>query len=269
VTEGVTVVPADAKAEESGVVVTAEGNKLVAMLAAPAAKGSYKFNVNVAAGDVVSTIALTVKVVEADMTKAATISAKGTIDVLNRENTSMVITAALKSVNGTISGVALQGDDADKFVVVEENGKLLLKAKPDAELRTKVAYSLVPVLTLTNAEGETMELSGKALSVKAAQGKPKLTVTPAKPAMDLEQEGIKLDIAATLKNAPNPTIGSIEQLNLQDVFTYDSETGILSFAEGTTAAKGKKYTLQLQVTYADQAVNEKPAVLKCTVSINK
>jgi len=94
-------------------------------------------------------------------------------------------------------------------------------------------------------------------------------VTPAKPAMDLEQEGIKLDIAATLKNAPNPTIGSIEQLNLQDVFTYDSETGILSFAEGTTAAKGKKYTLQLQVTYADQAVNEKPAVLKCTVSINK
>ncbi|MBR5558951.1 MAG: leucine-rich repeat domain-containing protein [Oscillospiraceae bacterium] len=267
--QNISVAPADSKAAESGVVVTVEGNKLVAKLTKPTAKGSYKFSVSVTAGEATSTTSLTVKVVEADATKAATIAAKGTIDVLNRENTSMAITAALKSVNGTISGVSLQGNDADKFVVVEENGKLLLKAKPDAQLLTKTNYSVIPVLTLTNAEDSTMNLEGKALTIKVTQGKPKLTVSPAKPAVDLNSDGFKLDFEATLKNAPNPAIGSIEQLNLTDAFTYNSETGILSFAENATAVKGKKYTLQFAVTYADQAANEKPVVFKYTVSVNK
>lgn len=249
------------------------GNKLIARLNnRSVAAGSYKFKVY-ATGTSAAPVSLTVKVVNNDLSKAVKLSAKGSIDVLNRAGSSVTVTPVLKSLNGQITDVKLSGDFAHLFeAALNEKNQIVIHARETDEkgrrvaLITKYNYNVNLVLTVENAWGETMQLTTPAIKLKLKQGKPKIAATPKKPVFfDGAYNSVKLDMAASLKGAANPEITKIELINQSDLFDY--REGVLRLRDNGAAVKGKSYSLQFRITFRDQADNEKATVVKISAKV--
>lgn len=272
---GVSVSAADVKAQgviNSGIVfgfdrtrnnVTARLNNVAV------AKGSYKFRVNVRATDSLTiSTPLTVKIVDVAMDKAVKVSAKGSIDVLNREGTFVTVTPALKSLNGTIADVRLSGRAAHLFSAECADNKVIIHAKPNAALITKYNYTVKLNLTIENAEGHTLRYTTPEINLKLKQGKPKVTVAPKNATLfSGSYESVTRSISATLKGAENPFIESVELLNNNDSFACGYEDGVITLTNTPNTVKGKSYSLQLRITFAGQADNEKATTVKYTVKV--
>ena len=196
------------------------------------------------------------------------LSAKGTIDVLNRNATNSTVTPVLQNLNGIIVDAGLTGKAAHLFNSEFEAGKVIITAKEDANLITKYAYELKLVLTVKNALGETEEITSEAFKLKTKQGKAKITAVPKSGTFySATYNTIKLDFDATLSGAKNPVIEKIELINFTEMFDYNAEMGELTLKNNGEAVKGKKYNLQFQITLDGQADNEKAVILKYSVSV--
>lgn len=296
---GVSVSAADAKAKSilgSGIVFTYDDtehreHKVVAKLNnTSVAKGSYKFKVNVKISDTMTVSApLTVKVVNTAPEQSIKVSYRGSIDVLNRENTFVTVTPSLKAINGTIRDVKLTGNAAHLFDAAPDmdGNKVIIRIhRPDPEnmdeinyqeqinLITKYPYKVKLILFLQNAEGETFRYTTPDISLKLKQGRPKVSVSP-KNAVSFSGSygnGITRKITATLKGAPDPIIEKVELINNNEAFTctYQTKNGSVdtfTLTNTSDAVKGKTYSLQLRVTFRDQADNEKAAVIKYSVKV--
>ena len=234
------------------------------------ANGTYKFNVIAKVGENYSTTApLTVKVVDkaaADTLKKLTVS--GSIDVLNRSNTSSSVTPTFQYLNGTITDVSLSGRNGNLFAAELVNGKVVITANEDAKLITKYAYKMNLVLTVENAMGDSMEITSKEISVTVKQGKATVSAVPKSAIIYAAiRNEIVFDVDAKLSGAKNPVIEKVELVNFADVFEYDFATSTLSMKDNGVAVKGKSYALQFKVTLEGQAANEKAVVLKYNVSV--
>ncbi len=275
---GVSVSAADVKAQNiinSGIVFAFDQteNKIIAKLNnTTVAKGSYKFKVNVKVTDTVTiSTPLTVKVVDTAADKSVKVSSKGSIDVLNRTNTFVTVTPALKALNGTITAVQLTGNAAHLFEAEYADNKVIIHAKENASLITKYNYKVKLLLTLQNAEDDTLQYTTPDISLKLKQGKPKVTIAPKNISFfsGAYGTGITRKISAVLKGAPDPVITKVELVNNNDAFTcaYSMEDKTITLANTPHAANGKTYSLQLKVTYKDQADNEKAAIVKSSVKV--
>ncbi len=75
---------------------------------------------------------------------------------------------------------------------------------------------------------------------------------------------------AVLKGAPAPEIERVVLTGNTDAFTYvynkDGE-GTLTMRDTGRAVKGKSYSLQFKVFFAEQADNAKPVTVKYTVKV--
>lgn len=232
-------------------------------------KGSYKFKVNVIVNDTLTvSTPLTIKIVDVVMDKAIKVSAKGSIDILNREGTFVTVTPALKSLNGNIADVRLSGRAAHLFDAECENNKVIIRAKSSAVLITKYNYRLQLNLTLENAEGNIMHYMTPEITLKVKQGRPKVTVAPKKATLfSGSYENITRNISATLKGAENPNIIDVELMNNTEAFTCDYADGVIALRSTPNTIKGKTYSLQFRVTFEGQADNEKPMIVKYTVKV--
>ena len=270
---------ADAKTQEvieEGIVFETAGNKVTARLNnRPVMPGSYKFKVTAQTGnkDVISA-PLTVKVVNTDLAEAVRLSAKGTIDVLNRTNSFVTITPKIKALNGTIADgeVRLLGKDAHLFYAKAVNGQVSVYAREDAALITKYPYSIKLMPVLENADGQTMQVITKELRIRLKQGKPKLALSPRSAAFFKgAYNSVQLKISSSLKGAPAPELMDLRLLNGANIFTYNYDSfaasGTLTLPEKSTAVKGKKYNLRFQVHFKGQADNEKTTVIKYSVKV--
>lgn len=265
-----------AKSQEvihDGIVFEQTGSKLIARLNnRSVAAGTYKFKV-LAPGISAAPVSFTVKVVNTDLSKAVKLSAKGSIDVLNRAGSCVTVTPSLKSLNGQITDVQLSGDFAHLFrAELNEKNQIVIHAREtDAKGRrvaliTKYNYDVNLVLTAQNAEGETMQFTTPAVRLKLKQSKPKVAIIPKSPVFfSGAYNSVKLDVAASLKGAANPEITDIELVNQTDLFDYSN--GILTLRDTGTAVKGKSYSLQLRVTFRDQADNEKATIVKVNAKV--
>lgn len=266
----------DAKSQaviHDSIVFEQTGSKLIARLNnRSVAAGTYKFKV-LAPGISAAPVSLTVKVVNTDLSKAVKLSAKGSIDVLNRSGSCVTVTPSLKSLNGQITDVKLSGDFAHIFQAeLNEKNQIVIHARETDDkggrvaLITKYNYDVKLVLTAQNAEGETLQLTTPAVRLKLKQSKPKVAVIPKSPAFfSGAYNSVKLDVAASLKGAANPEITGIELVNQRDLFDYNE--GILTLRDTGTAVKGKSYSLQLRVTFKDQADNEKETIVKVNAKV--
>ena len=245
-------------------------------------KGSYKYNVNLHADDLQTlTTQITVKVVDEAPAKCITVSAKGSIDVLDRAGTAVTYTAKLKNVQGEIVGAELRGTDAGLFegTFDVEDGKLVVKAHDWAGYSTKHTYKITPVFFVRSEDFGEVELEGKEQSIKVKQGKPKLTVTA-----DVSNilyrnrtNEVTIDLDALLNKTTDVKIVGIEPLNYAGTFDYYlidesgnviEENGEMKYVEEIRIkgndypqeiiASGKTVTLQFNVYYEGMAVNEKP-----------
>ncbi|MDE6014789.1 MAG: Ig-like domain-containing protein [Acetatifactor sp.] len=265
-----------AKSQEvihDGIVFEQTGSKLIARLNnRSVAAGTYKFKVH-APGISAAPVSLTIKVVNTDLSKAVKLSAKGSIDVLNRAGSCVTVTPSLKSLNGQITDVKLSGDFAHLFrAELNEKNQIVIHAKETDDkggrvaLITKYNYDVNLVLTAQNAEGETMQFTTPAVRLKLKQSKPKVAVMPKSPVFfSGAYNSVKLDVAASLKGAANPEITDIELVNQTDLFDYSN--GVLTLRDTGTAVKGKSYSLQLRVTFRDQADNEKATIVKVNAKV--
>ena len=256
----------------------------------PVNPGTYKFIVQAAQNGTVWKTPLTVKIVNTAPDKAVKISAKGSIDVLNRENSYMTLTPSLKALNGTF--VIPQSEDPEKDRKVELRGrdahlfrakwdatgtKIELRAETNETLVTKYQYSVTPVIKLETVNGEVEEIQTPAVKFQVKQGSVKITALPTTALMySGAYNSVQVDLSASLKGAPAPEIENVTLVGNTDAFalsgyTYDKKTGKgvlqLQMMDGGRAVKGKTYTLQLQVRLSEQADNVKPVTVKYKVKV--
>ena len=239
------------------------------------APGSYKFKVNIRATDTLTvSTPLTVKVTDTAMDKAVKISAKGNIDVLNREGTYVTVTPSLKSLNGTITGVRLSGRAAHLFLAECEDGKVFIYAKPNAALITKYNYKVKLDLNIENAAGDSIRYMTPEINLKLKQGKPKAAVSPKSLTIySGTSPAITRRITATLKGRETELpIENVELLNETDAFQCDyTDAGnngpVITLRNTAETIKGKTYKLQLKVTFRSQADNEKATVIRYSVKV--
>ncbi len=278
---GVSVSAADGKSQaviQTGIVFQYDGEsqQVIARLNNTAvAPGSYKFKVNIRATDTLTvSTPLTVKVTDTAMDKAVKISAKGNIDVLNREGTYVTVTPSLKSLNGTITGVRLSGRAAHLFLAECEDGKVFIYAKPNAALITKYNYKVKLDLNIENAAGDSIRYMTPEINLKLKQGKPKAAVSPKSLTIySGTSPAITRRITATLKGRETELpIENVELLNETDAFQCDyTDAGnngpVITLRNTAETIKGKTYKLQLKVTFRSQADNEKATVIRYSVKV--
>lgn len=272
----VSISAANSKSEKllnNGIVFEISGNKIVAKLNSNTTpKGTYAFKVNVKASENCTVSAsLAVKVVDVTAAEAVKISQKGSIDVLNREESCVTVTPSLKSLNGEIENVTLTGQSGHLFKAVldADKNKIYIYVKPSAAVITKYDYKVKLKLTIINAEGETTQVTTNELKLKLKQGKIKVTATPVRAVFFSNScNSVKLDTAAlTMQNASKLTITNMELINYQNVFDYDNSSQKLTLKSNGEAVKGKSYTLQFKLNVEGQADNEKEIVVKYKVVI--
>lgn len=240
--------------------------------------GTYKYLVQAAKDGQIWRTPLTLKVVNTDAEKAVKIKAKGSIDVLNRDGSFMTLTPSLEAVSGEYvipedREVKLAGRDAHLFRASwSADGKTIeLRAKEKETLVIKYQYTVTPVLILRNVNGVTEEISTPAVKFKVKQGSVKVSASP-KTALAYSgaYNSVGIDMNGVLKGAPAPEIERVVLTGNTDAFTYvynkDGE-GTLTMRDTGRAVKGKSYSLQFKVFFAEQADNVKPVTVKYTVKV--
>ena len=240
--------------------------------------GSYKYIVQAAKNGQIWKTPLTLKVVNTAPDKAVKMTAKGSIDVLNRDGSFMTLTPSLKAVSGEFvipesREVKLTGRDAHLFRASwSEDGKTIeLRAKRNETLVMKYQYTVTPLLMLRNVSGVTEEITAPAVKFKLKQGSAKVSASPKTALMySGAYNSVEIDMNAALKGADAPEIERVVLTGNTDAFTYvynNEGKGTLTMKDTGRAVKGKTYTLQFKVSFAEQADNVKPVTVRYTVKV--
>lgn len=225
--------------------------------------GTYKFDVKIEALDKVYTKTLTVKIIDKPVNKCLTIKKSGSIDILDRENTSVNLTAKANDINGKVVSAWLEGADADFFYGNYEAGKLVIKAQRHQPMLVDYGYKVQPVFEMECADGSRYEIRGKVQTIKLKQGKVKLALKPMKNALYRDADNVFLLNVSALSAKKNPVeISDVRLLN----YNYDlgtlfyREDGMLMVSQTGREkiwAKNKTYNLKLEVTFSEQGGNVK------------
>lgn len=226
-----------------------------------------------------TSLTLTLQVYQSDKL-GVTLSAQGKLDTLNPDSAVTYTLSKLTNCSGIPEAVSPEGPDADKF---------------HAELDTS---GVKPLVKLTMREGQTyatnvtykvqlrFRICGRDVlsavqSVKVTQSALKLTAP--KTVSLYQAQTAPLQAAVTLTAPAGARIGTITlaEKNAPEILAAFGDGGFSARIEGSTAVlsldptgaaglkAGKSYTLLLDVTCANHAVNLKPTQLKLTVKILK
>lgn len=211
---------------------------------------------------------ITIKVVDVPPAKALSVSAKGSINVLDRYGSEITYTAKVNNINyAELSGGSyLIGPDADKFDMYEYgDNTIVVYAKEGIDYSTKQNYYVTPVFVFRNLEGSEFELVGKQQKIKVKQVEPKVTVTSPEGNVLYRDRNNELSfyIHASNNNNSQVNISRVELANYADDLniTFDSVTNKVTLSQDAVKqiiASGKTWQLKLNVYYADKAINTKP-----------
>ena len=212
---------------------------------------------------------LTIKIL--DGAKAQTgisLKAKGSIDLLDREQSKIVYTPSFKNMTAKLTDATFASRDPNKdlFDLSVENGKVVLQAKSGVELSTRQTYQVRMLLILNNRYTGSVTVK-----VKPTAKYPKIKVTPAKTTLYKGTES-RLQAAVTLTGKTNAAIkdvtldqdkaGAYANFDL----TYENGKVLLSMKDqGSTLTAGKTYKLTLLVSFEGEAEDAVPK--KATVSV--
>ncbi len=225
--------------------------------------GTYKFDVKIEALEKVYTKTLTVKIIDKPVNKCLTVKKSGSIDVLDRENTSVKLTAKVSDINGKVVDAWLEGAEADLFNYCYENGKLVIKAHRHQPMLVDYGYKVQPVFQIEGADGSLYEVRGKVQTIKLKQGKVKLALKPMKNALYRDADNAFLLNVSALSAKKNPVeISDVRLLNYNHDLDawFDGEAGTFGVSQTGREkiwAKNKTYNLKLEVTFSEQGGNVK------------
>lgn len=179
---------AELKGKDSSLVIQdwrEDGDVIVRFNDNDIATGTYKFKISAGNSDDVeyTSTVLTVKIVDKTVKQSLKVTAKGSIDMLNREGTFITYTPKISNLTGTVVDGGLAGKDADLFEPYFEDGKLIVKAQEGRRYSTKIAYEVHTVFWVQTEDWNGYEISSdndpkaKPFKIKVKQGKPKLKAT--------------------------------------------------------------------------------------------
>lgn len=237
-------------------------------------KGTYNYNVRTEIAENKSiTTKMKVSVIDKDTT--ISVKAKGTIDILNRNNSSIVCTPQLKNISGKIIDVSLTGTDAHLFnVELDDVGKTIITAKDDVAYITKYPYKVQLVYTLKSGERPYM-VNSKPITIKVKQGTINLVSSLSSSQLYQAADNF-LNINLTAINASGESleikdVSLVEAKNMKGAFevcySESANSYQLSLKDATKVKKGKNYSVKLNIKFAGQADNEKAKTITVKVTV--
>ncbi len=240
-------------------------------------KGTYKFKVQVPVeGDVTVETPVTVQVVDDAYDKSVRLAQRGTIDILNREGTFVIVTPSVKAINGKVVDAELTGDYAHVFDAEfdRDGGRVMITADRYATLITQYDYKVKLILAIVNGDDQ-LDYTTADIKLRLKQGRPRVALSPVGAVFfsGIETSAV-LDVAAALSGAKTPpAIETMELLNYTEAFMgeYKEVNGQaaekLVLTSKTGAVKGKTYRLQFKVTLEGQADNERATTVTYAVKV--
>lgn len=246
-------------------------------------KGTYKYDVWVECEEYnyKASVPLTIKVVDVSADKCISVSAKGSIDVLQRDATSIAYTPKLKNITGKAEDGWLSGQNAELFETEfnQEDGKLYVRAREGFIYSTKASYKVKAVFWVQTEDYHGFEMESKELTIKVKQGKPKITVSSSIDTL-YRQIGNEVEInISALLGSKDVVIEEVTLVNYtDDLRLSDYEAGrdeegnpyYMAYNPDTKSVRltttdisksilksGKKWSVKLAVRYRDKAGNEK------------
>lgn len=264
-----------------------EEGRIKASLNDKVGKGSYTYTAEpvVLVGDkpvVLKPIVITVSVIQS--APSINMKAKGSIDILQRDQTAVTYTPTIKNLNGEITNIQMAGPDANQFVLKEnENGSIQVQAKEGVIFRTDCKYQIQFVFTLKTEKG-IQQIATKMLSIKVKQGKVSLKaqqtdgIYPLKSAF--KENGYALNAKLSVLQPQGVEIQNIRLIDTTDSFellnwTVD-ENGIIHMPIVLTETEArqklnlklkKTYKLKLEVELKDAAGNLKPVSTNLKIKV--
>ena len=254
---------------------TFENGKLCIRLTDDLTLGTHKFTLHAKVQHpsveqwVTVEVPLTVQVYSG--TPKVTLSAKGKLDTLN-PNSAITYTPKLTNCIGTVTDVKLDEQYSTLFNTEVVNGTIRLTLKDQVQYATNVTYKVRFQLTVC---GQT--LLSPVLSVKVTQSTVKVTAAPATLTLFQSQSEPltgKLTLSAgEIENITVSTKSSADLLAALKEFNaqISGKTAELelSVQDASLLKAGKSYTLYLDVTPKNNAVNLKSTQVRLTVKVLK
>ena len=213
----------------------------------------------------------TLKVAVVPSNKKASVSfkSKGSINLLDRKNTSVIVTPTIKNYTGTVKEVELYGVNAGKFKTEIQDGKIIITAQSGKALKANKAYQVGMYVTLDSDVSFTSQIK-----VTPKQKNPKLTQSTKTVVLFESAKGIVYgkDITIDVAAKQSGKIKNIELVSVSDTFGFELDedgTGVIYVKETASLKAGKKYSIKLAVTFADDASNAKPSYITVKVDYRK
>ena len=231
-------------------------------------KGSYSFTANYAINKIAGMkTAFTVQVTTG---AKATGKVKGSINLVDRTNTYATVSATVKNIDATVTGVEFLGNSS-LFEIKWDSaaGVALVYAKDGASYRAGSRYKVTPVFTVTTALGQGM-LEAKPVYISVKQTALKLDkIAPVEVKIsEKDAEGR----AATKVTAPKgAVIEAIQQLDQTDKFevSYDAGSGNLyvAVANAGNVKAGSSYNVKLEVIPEGNGASAKKQTITLKVKV--
>lgn len=232
----------------------------------------YQFNLNTSGKNLATTLSIKVINVKEEDAKVS-VSAKNTIDILDRENTYVKITPKFTNVakDASISlRNELEGRDADLFEVVHypDTG---IRLKEGVSVSTKATY-MVKVVYDIDSNGANITLTSDDIKIKLKPSKATAKIT-GNGSFGNKAETRPLEIVLTNSKKQVIDIENLELTNFKKDFKVQynvvSEKWELIFNPTGETARGKSYTLKFNVYPEGASVNDKPIVVNYKINIVK
>ena len=233
-------------------------------------KGNYSLQVK--AGNL-NPVTLKVKVVDVEKANVtATVKKSGSIDVLNRNGSNIVLKGSFKNVakDAMITKVRLTGRDAYLFEIASVNGKdVAVQLKDNVAVISKYAYKVGVEYTIDCPGDKDLVLNSQAVDVKLSQKKPKVKVEGDGICSNMKDESTDMKVVLYNSTGVKIDVQKVKLLNYTRDFAYDLENGkLIHKADGETAI-GKTYSLKFEVVAKEGAENEKPVTVVYKVKVVK
>lgn len=207
---------------------------------------------------------LQIKICPIKSKASVSMKTKGSINLLDRENTYVLVTPTIKNYTATVTDVELYGANSGKFSAKVADGAIILQAVSGKAIAANKKYAINAYITLDSG----VRLQAK-ITVTPKQRNPKLTQSSKSVVLFESARGMEYGAKWLVKPAANQVgeIKSIQMASHTESFGYSE--GVIYVKDSTALLSGKTYTVKLAVTYKDHAKNVKPTYVSVKIDYRK
>lgn len=211
---------------------------------------------------------------------AVSLSAKGKLDAIDPNSEIRYTVKKITNASGSITGVSLEGADADQFdAVLNEDGTVSLKLVAGEEYSVKQTYRVQFSFAICGRD-----VLSNVISFKVTQSALKFAMSPASCYLYQSQtmpltvrltltgtEGAKLEDITLGDKSSQAFLDAMGGGEMDVTVSEDGRSAIITFdvRNAASLAFGKSYVLYLDVTAEGSAADAKTNQVKLTVQVEK